>query len=173
MNEQPKQADAPSGTLDASALPAEALSGANVIRYRAVTESDIARLKMMERPWSLIFAALFGGIVLALGYPVYQIVTEVRAGAGAGAGAAAGAGVVSLTDLGVIAGWSCGLGISLASGIVSIRRRSKILETLEVMARRPSLPVAQPTRVGRPGQGQAQTKKRRRFGFRRKTKIAV
>ncbi len=169
MNEQPKQADAPSGTLDASALPAEALSGANVIRYRAVTESDIARLKMMERPWSLIFAALFGGIVLALGYPVYQIVTEVRAGAGA----AAGAGVVSLTDLGVIAGWSCGLGISLASGIVSIRRRSKILETLEVMARRPSLPVAQPTRVGRPGQGQAQTKKRRRFGFRRKTKIAV
>ena len=136
MNEQPKQADAPSGTLDASALPAEALSGPNVIRYRAVTEGDIARLRMMERPWSLIAAALFGGVVLALGYPVYQIVTEVRAGASA----AAKAGAVSLTDLGVIAGWACALGIAVASGIVSMRRRSKILETLDTMARRPPRP---------------------------------
>jgi hypothetical protein len=164
LNEQPKQADAPSGTLDASALPAEALSGPNVIRYRAVTETDIARLRMMERPWSLIFAALFGGVVLALGYPVYQIITEVRAGVAAGA--------ISLIDLGIVAGWACALGIAVASGIVSLRRRSKILETLDAMARRPSLPVAQPTRVGRPGKGAAQTK-RRRFRFWRKTKIAV
>jgi hypothetical protein len=170
LNEQPKQAEAPSGTLDAAALPAEALSGPNVIRYRAVTEGDIARLKMMERPWSLIAAALFGGVVLALGYPVYQIVTEVRAVTTGGTGA----GAVSLTDLVVVAGWACALGISVASGIVSLRRRSKIMETLEVMARRPSLPVAQPTRVGRPAKGQAPgQKKKRRFGFRRKTKIAV
>jgi len=169
LNEQPKQAEAPSGTLDAAALPAEALSGPNVIRYRAVTEGDIARLKMMERPWSLIFAALFGGVVLALGYPIYQIVTEVRAGTGAGPGAAA----VSLTDLGVVAGWACALGISVAAGIVSVRRRSKVLETLEMMARRPSLPVSQPTRVGRPTKGQASAQKKRRFGFRRKSKIAV
>jgi len=171
LNEQPKQAEAPSGTLDAAALPAEALSGPNVIRYRAVTERDIARLKMMERPWSLIFAALFGGVVLALGYPVYQIVTEVRAGTGAAAGASAAA--VSLTDLGVVAGWACALGISVAAGIVSVRRRSKVLETLEMMARRPSLPVAQPTRVGRPSTGQARVQKKRRFRFWRKSKIAV
>lgn len=170
MNEQPKQAEAPSGTLDAAALPAEALSGPNVIRYRAVTESDIARLRMMERPWSLIFAALFGGVVLALGYPVYQIVTEARAGAGTGAGG----GGIALIDLGIVSGWGCALGISVACGIVSLRRRSRILETLEAMARRPSLPVAQPTRVGRPGQGQGQAQtKRRRFGFRRKTRIKV
>jgi len=173
LNEQPKQADAPSGTLDASALPAEALSGPNVIRYRAVTETDIARLRMMERPWSLIFAALFGGVVLALGYPVYQIVTDVRAGAGAGAAVGANAGTVSLIDLSIVAGWACALGIAVASGLISLRRRSKILETLDAMARRPSLPVAQPTRVGRPGQGKAQGQKKRRFGFRRKTKIAV
>lgn len=170
MNEQPKQAEAPSGTLDASALPAEALSGPNVIRYRAVTEGDIARLRMMERPWSLIAAALFGGVVLALSYPVYQVVMGVRSGTGAGTGV--GGGAVSLMDLGIVAGWAGALGISAASGIVSIRRRSKILETLDMMARRPSLPVAQPTRVGRPSQGAAQTR-RRRFGFWRKTKIAV
>lgn len=171
MNEQPRQAEAaPSGTLDASALPAEALSGPNVIRYRAVTEGDIAQLRMMERPWSLIFAALFGGIVLALGYPIYQIVMDVRAGTGTGGGGSA----VSQMDLGIIAGWACSLGISVAAGIASLRRRSRILDTLEVMARRPSLPVAQPTRVGRPGQGNGQAPaKRRRFGFRRKTKIKV
>jgi hypothetical protein len=169
LNEQPKQAEAHSGTLDAAALPAEALSGPNLIRYRAVTEGDIARLKLLERPWSLIFAALFGGVVLALGYPVYQIVMEVRAVTTAGTGA----GAVSLYDLGVVAGWACALGISVAAGIVSIRRRSKIMETLEAMARRPSLPVAQPTRVGRPSNGQGDGQKKRRFGFRRKTKIAV
>lgn len=162
MNEQPKQAEAPSGTLDASALPAEALSGPNVIRYRAVSERDIARLRLMERPISLIVAALFGGIVLALSYPIYQIVDGVRGGTNP----------ATLTDLGVIAGWACALGIALASGIVSIRRRSKLMETLEEMARRPSLPVAQPTRVGRQSQAPAR-EKRRRFGFRRKTKIAV
>jgi ribosomal protein L13E len=164
LNDKPRQAESTSGTLDAAALPAEALSGPNVIRYRAVTETDIARLRMMERPISLIAAALFGGIMLACSYPVYQIVTHVRAGAGQG--------VVSLTDLGVVASWAGSLGISVAAGIVSIRRRSKIIETLELMARRPSLPVAQPTRAGRPSQAPARTK-RRRFSFRRKTKIAV
>jgi len=171
LNEQPRQAEAASGTLDAAALPAEALSGPNIVRYRAVTETDIARLRMMERPWSLIFAALFGGIVLALGYPVYQIVMGVRAGAGAGPGVVSGA--VSLMDLGIVAAWACSLGIALAAGIASMRRRSKILDTLDTMARRPSLPVAQPTRVGRPGQGNAQAPGKRRFGFRRKTKIKV
>ncbi|MDH3232615.1 MAG: hypothetical protein OEQ29_03750 [Alphaproteobacteria bacterium] len=162
MSDTPKQAEAPSGTLDASALPAEALSGPNVVRYRAVTESDIARLKMMERPLSLIAAALFGGIVLACSYPVYQIVTEARAGAA----------TVSLMDLGVVASWACSLGISVAAGIVSIRRRSKIMDTLELMARRPTLPIAQPTRVGRPSKAPARAK-RKPFGFLRKTKIAV
>jgi hypothetical protein len=160
LNEQPKQAEAPSGTLDAAALPAEALSGPNVVRYRAVTETDIARLRLMEKPISLIAAALFGGIVLALSYPVYQIVTGLRAGTDA----------ATLTDLGVVAAWACSLGIAVASGIVSIRRRSRIIETLDLMARRPSLPVAQPTRVGRQQQAPAR-EKRRRFGFRRKTKI--
>jgi hypothetical protein len=162
LNEQPKQAEAPSGTLDAAALPAEALSGPNVIRYRAVTETDIARLRLMEKPISLIAAALFGGVVLALSYPVYQIVTGLRAGTSA----------ASLTDLGVIAGWACALGVAVASGLVSIRRRSKIIETLDLMARRPSLPVAQPTRVGRQSRAPAR-EKRRRFGFLRKSKIKV
>ena len=162
MSDKPEQAEAPSGTLDASALPAEALSGPNVVRYRAVTEGDIARLKMMERPLSLVAAALFGGVVLACSYPVYQIVTGIRAGPA----------TVSLADLGVVAGWAGSLGISIAAGIISVRRRSKIMDTLELMARRPSLPVAQPTRVGRPSQGPARAK-RKRFGFWRKTKIAV
>jgi len=162
LSDKPKQAEAPSGTLDASALPAEALSGPNVVRYRAVTEGDIARLKMMERPLSLVAAALFGGIVLACSYPVIQIVTGIRAGAA----------TASLADLGVVAGWACSLGISIAAGIISVRRRSKIMDTLEMMARRPTLPVAQPTRVGRPSQAPVRAK-RGRFGFRRKTKIAV
>jgi len=164
LSDAQKQAEAPSGTLDASALPAESLSGPNVVRYRAVTEADIARLKMMERPISLIAAALFSGIVLAASYPVYQIVTAARAGAGAGA--------ASLTDLGLVAGWACSLGIAVAAGVVSVRRRSRIMETLDAMARRPSLPVAQPTRVGRSAKT-APARPRRRLAFWRRTRIRV
>jgi hypothetical protein len=162
LSDKPKQAEAPSGTLDASALPAAALSGHNVIRYRAVTEGDIARLRFLEKPLSLVAAALFTGITLACSYPVYQIVSQIRAGAGS----------ISLADLGVVAAWAGSLGIAVAAGVVSIRRRSKLMEALEAMSRRPSLPVAQPVRVGRSAPAQAPAK-RRRFGFRRKTKIAV
>jgi len=157
LTSKPKPTDTPSGTLDASALPAEALSGPNLVRYRAVTEGDIARLKLLEKPASLVAAALFAGIFLACSYPVYQFFTKIDGGQNA----------ATMGDLAVVVAWSVAFGVAVTASLVSVRRQSKVISTLEAMAKRPSVPVNQPVNVR-----QTVRAKRSRFGFRRK-KVSV
>ena len=153
---QPAQpAEARAGTLDASPLSPASLSGPNVVRYRAVSERDIATLRHIEKPVFLAVAALFTGIFLAASYPVYELIGVVR---GMGAN-------ISPLDLGIVMGWALAFGVAITAAFASIRKRSKILDTLDAIRTRPQLPAARKPDTPRPT-----AKKRTRFGLKPKRK---
>lgn len=155
MSEQSQQSEARSGTLDASLLSAGSLSGAKMVKYRAVSERDIAALRHLEKPVSLAVAALFTGIFLAVSYPVYQLV-----GAARGTGAS-----MTLSDLGIVIGWGLALGVAITATFASIRRQTRLLDTLDAMRARPHMPAAPKTEAVKPT-----VKKRKRFGLKSKKK---
>lgn len=155
MSEQSQNTKTHAGTLDASLLSQASLSGSNVVRYRAVSERDIAVLRHLEKPVSLAVAALFTGIFLAASYPVYGLI-----GAARGAGAP-----MNLTDLGIVIGWALALGVAITATFASMRRRTRILDTLDAMRTRPRLPAPPKSESVRPN-----AKKRTRFGLKAKKK---
>jgi hypothetical protein len=155
MSESSQKPQDRSGTLDATLLSTASLSGPNVVRYRAITERDIAALRNFEKPVSLAVAALFTGIFLAASYPVYQLVGAMR-----GTGAS-----MNLSDLGIVIGWALALGVAITATFASMRRQTRILDTLDAMQARPQLPAP---RKSKPGKTSA--KKRTRFGLKSKKK---
>lgn len=155
MSEQSQQSEARSGTLDASLPSTGSLSGSNAVKYRAVTEHDIAVLRNLEKPVSLAVAALFTGIFLAGSYPVYELVGAVRGKGGS----------MNLADLGIVIGWALALGVAITATFASIRRQTRILDTLDAMRARPRLPAAPKTEAVPPT-----AKKRTRFGLKPKKK---
>ena len=150
-----RKTEARSGTLDATLLSPASLSGANVVKYRAVSEHDIAVLRNLEKPVSLAVAALFTGIFLAASYPVYRLIGEAR-----GAGA-----TMTLADLGIVIGWALALGVAIAATFASMRRRTRILDTLDAMRARPHMPASAKSEPPGPA-----AKKRTRFGLKSKKK---
>lgn len=155
MSEQSQQSEARSGTLDASLPSAASMSGSNAVKYRAVTEQDIAVLRNLEKPVSLAVAALFTGIFLAGSYPVYELVGAVRGESGS----------MNLADLGIVIGWALALGVAITATFASMRRQTRILDTLDAMRARPRLPAAPKTEAVKPT-----AKKRTRFGLKPKKK---
>lgn len=155
MSETPQQTKARSGTLDATLLSTASLSGPNVVKYRAVTERDISVLRNLEKPVSLAIAALFTGIFLTVSYPVYQLI-----GAARGVGAS-----MTLSDLGIVIGWALALGVAITATFASMRRQTRILDTLDAMRARPHMPAPH-----KPDPGKPVTKKRTRFGLKAKKK---
>ena len=155
MSGKPQQTEARSGTLDASLPSAASLSGSNVVKYRAVSEHDIAVLRNLEKPVSLAVAALFTGIFLAGSYPVYELVSLVRVEGGS----------MNLADLGIVIGWALALGVAVTATFASMRRQTRILDTLDAMRARPRLPAAPKTETVKPT-----AKKRTRFGLKPKKK---
>lgn len=152
---QAQKTVARSGTLDATLLSAASLSGTGVVKYRAVTERDIAALRNLEKPVSLAVAALFTGIFLAGSYPVYRLVGVAR-----GTGA-----TMTLADLGIIIGWALALGVAITATFASMRRQTRILETLDAMRARPHIPAPAKSGPVKPA-----AKKRTRFGLKSKKK---
>ena len=131
MTEQQPQPEAPSGTLDASPLPSNTLSGPDLVRYHAVSDEDIARLKAMERPIALLLAGIFGGVFLATGYPVFTLI----------AAAAKGTVPFTLMDVGVLSVWAASFGVAVSAGLASVRGRTRVLLTLETIRTRPYVPA--------------------------------
>lgn len=155
MSEQPQKTEARAGTLDATLLSAASLSGPNVVRYRAITERDIAALRNLEKPVSLAVAALFTGIFLAGSYPVYQLVGALR-----GTGSS-----MDIADLGIVIGWALALGVAITATFASMGRQTRILDTLDAMQARPQLPAPAKSEAAKAG-----VKKRTRFGLKPKKK---
>ncbi len=155
MSDQSGKSAARSGTLDATLLSTASLSGPNVVKYRAVSESDIAVLRNLEKPVSLVVASVFAGIFLAASYPVYRVIVEVR---GSGAG-------TSLLDLGIVIAWALALGVAITATFASMRRRTRILDTLDAMRARPHMPAPARSLPVKPT-----AKKRTRFGLKSRKK---
>lgn len=131
MTDQPKPTEARTGTLDATPISASALSSPDVARYHAVSDRDIDRLKNIEKPWSLIFAAMFAGLVFAGAWPVYSALEAAYLGTAA----------LSFNEGVMVMAWAASLGIAVAAGFASARARSRVIVTLEEIRRRPTLPV--------------------------------
>lgn len=120
------------GTLDASPASRTALSQPDYARFHAVADDDIKRLRRIETPVALTISAVTTGICLAGAYEIIRILKLANAGGAA----------LTLGDVGLMVGWGATFGVAFATAIFSMHRRSKIIEALDAIRRRPRVPVA-------------------------------
>lgn len=120
------------GTLDASPASKTALSQPDYARFHAVADDDIKRLRRIETPVALTISAVATGICVAGAYEIIRILKM----------ASAGSATLTLGDVGLLVGWAGAFGVAFTAAIFSMHRRSRIIEALDAIWRRPRVPVA-------------------------------
>ncbi len=72
---------------------------------------------------------------------------------------------MTLSDLGIVIGWGLALGVAITAIFASMRRQTRLLDTLDAMRARPHMPAAPKTEAVK-----LAVTKRKRFGLKSKKK---
>ena len=115
-----------SGTIEASPIPRAAIGAIAPKKFHAVDDKELDGLKRLEKPLSLIMAAVFGGIFFGSVLPASGTLQKLVAGIGP----------PSTHDLVLMIVCLVSLGVSIAAAFASARSRTKLTGVIETIRKR-------------------------------------
>ena len=125
-----------SGTIEAAPMPREAIEVLDAPKFHAVNDRELDRFRNLERPFSLIFAAMFAGVFIGTAWPAAEAFQMLSSGAG------------KLGSIGRIYIIACPLsfGVAIASAFYATRAKSKVVRAVEAIRKRSkvTLPMGHP-----------------------------
>lgn len=114
------------GTIEATPIPREAIGFIAPKKFHVVDDKELNGLARLEKPASLAFATLFGGIFLGSALSASDAFSLL----------ASGGSLDGRNDATILTVCALSLGLALASAIASTRTRSKLTGVIETIRKR-------------------------------------
>ena len=115
-----------SGTIEATPVPREAIGFIAPMKFHVVDDKELNGLARLEKPASLTFAALFGGIFLGSALSASDAFRLL----------ASGGSLDGRSDATILTVCALSFGVAIASAIASTRSRSKLTGVIETIRKR-------------------------------------